>query len=97
MLQTLENSTANNVVLEAMACGLPVVAERVGGISEYVSRENAILTEPNDVDTLVRAIRVLADSHGKLGSRWAKPLVREPNNFIGRMLPIGHEKCISRR
>ncbi len=62
LLQTLENSTANNVVLEAMACGLPVVAERVGGISEYVSRENAILTEPNDVDTLVRAIRKLAES-----------------------------------
>jgi glycosyltransferase involved in cell wall biosynthesis len=62
LIQTLENSTANNVLLEAMSCGLPVVAERVGGIGEYASADNAILTTPNDVTALTTAVRRLVES-----------------------------------
>ena len=56
LLQTVENATANNVILEAMACGQPVVAERIGGIPEYVDESCAILTAPGDPDALARAI-----------------------------------------
>lgn len=62
LLQALENTTANNVVLEAMACGVPVVAERVGGIGEYVTSECARLASPNNVDEFVGAIKNLVDS-----------------------------------
>ncbi|MGH8892495.1 MAG: glycosyltransferase [Actinomycetes bacterium] len=39
-----------NVVVEAMACGLPVVATAAGGITEIVrDRENGLLAAPRDV------------------------------------------------
>lgn len=62
LLHTAENATANNALLEAMACGLPVVAERVGGIPEYVDAESALLVEPGNESTLAGAVRELAQS-----------------------------------
>jgi glycosyltransferase involved in cell wall biosynthesis len=62
LLQTVENSTANNVILEAMACGQPIVAETVGGIPEYVDPTCAILTGPGDADALAAAILELRAS-----------------------------------
>jgi glycosyltransferase involved in cell wall biosynthesis len=60
LLHTAEEATANNVLVEALACGLPVVAERVGGIPEYASGESAILTPPMDDVALAEAVRQLA-------------------------------------
>jgi glycosyltransferase involved in cell wall biosynthesis len=45
-----------NVVLEAMACGLPVVATDVGGVKEYVSPEGGELVPKRDVDALAAAV-----------------------------------------
>ena len=53
-----------NVVLEAMAAGLPVVATNVSGIPEAVSHESTgLLVEPDDVRVLAGALeRVLIDA-----------------------------------
>ena len=46
-----------NVLLEAMAMGLPVVASRVSGIPELVaSGVNGVLVEPDDPTSLADAI-----------------------------------------
>ncbi len=52
----LQYSTANNVLLEAMACGTGVVSTRVGGTAEYLSDESGLLVSPGDVDAAVEAI-----------------------------------------
>jgi glycosyltransferase involved in cell wall biosynthesis len=46
-----------NVVVEAVACGCPVVGTRVGGIPELVSEKCGILVEPRDPPALARALR----------------------------------------
>jgi glycosyltransferase involved in cell wall biosynthesis len=56
----LIDSTANNALLEAMACGLPVVTNNVGGLNDYTSEEFAHLIPSGDVDGMVEAILALA-------------------------------------
>jgi glycosyltransferase involved in cell wall biosynthesis len=48
------------VVLEALACGVPVVASDVGGIAEIVrSGVNGLLIPPGDSGALVAALDLL--------------------------------------
>ena len=48
--------------LEAMACGLPVVASRVGGLSELVDEgRSGFLHDPDDLDGMARSIVRLLD------------------------------------
>ena len=60
-------------ILEAMACGLPVVATRVGGNSELVEEEvTGLLTPPQDPAALSRALISLLDNPGlrlRMGER----------------------------
>jgi|GEM_PF-385701 glycosyltransferase involved in cell wall biosynthesis len=52
----------SNVLLEAMACGKPVIATRVGGNEEAVAHEiSGLLVPPNDYQTLAEAAMRLLD------------------------------------
>jgi glycosyltransferase involved in cell wall biosynthesis len=53
-------------VLEAMACGLPVLTTPVGGIPEVVqSGANGILVKPQDIDAIAQALRTLLSSESE--------------------------------
>ena len=52
------NEGCPNVVIEALACGRPVVGTRVGGIPELLHRaECGVLVTPNDARTLADGLR----------------------------------------
>jgi len=46
-----------NVLVEALACGRPVVATPVGGIPEVVDAASGVLVKPRDVPALVEGLR----------------------------------------
>ena len=47
---------------EAMACGLPVVVSRIGGMVEYLThRKNALLCEPGQPEELAALLRQIID------------------------------------
>ena len=57
------NETFGNVILEAMASGLPVVAPRAGGIlNTMIDRETGFLYEPDDIPAMIYAIQRLINS-----------------------------------
>jgi UDP-glucose:(heptosyl)LPS alpha-1,3-glucosyltransferase len=51
------------VVLEALACGLPVITTRYNGAAELLSppRDGHVLDDPHDHEALARAMRQLLD------------------------------------
>ena len=46
-------------VLEAMACGLPVIATKCGGPEEFVTKKNGLLVPVDDVDALAKGIEYM--------------------------------------
>jgi glycosyltransferase involved in cell wall biosynthesis len=58
---SLNQATANNAILEAMACGIPVVATDIGGVREMMG-DAGILTRYWDSDSLADGVlKVLRD------------------------------------
>lgn len=66
--------TANNAVLEAMACGTPVMANRIGGIPEYVDPSCNIVMDDKCADEWAERIRATAADRDALARQ--RPRVR---------------------
>jgi glycosyltransferase involved in cell wall biosynthesis len=62
----LQDCTANNTILEAMSCGLPMVVTDIGAVRDYVSQDGAILVPPYDPAAILTAVLELLDRPDKL-------------------------------
>ncbi len=60
----VENATANNALLEGLACGLPTIAASVGGIGEYTTLSCALLVE-NNAEAFAEAVLSLANNSSR--------------------------------
>jgi glycosyltransferase involved in cell wall biosynthesis len=64
LVMSSDHEGTPNAILEAMACGIPTVATRVGGIPELLGEDRGLLVEPNNQDQLTNAItRVIDDAN----------------------------------
>ena len=71
-----------NVVLEAFACGKPVIASKVGGVPDLVHhKKNGLLINPKDAAGLADAIRYLASDE-----KQRKQMEKEARKFAERVL-----------
>jgi len=71
-----------NVLKEAMACGLPVVAAASGGIPELVDESCGILVRPRDASAIADALQSLYDQPAlrrQMGITGREKIVREFN------------------
>jgi glycosyltransferase involved in cell wall biosynthesis len=73
------HETQGIVLLEANACGKPVLASNVGGVKEVVQHnENGLLFNPHDIDSIADAINTLfempdkAQLMGEKGKEWVE-------------------------
>jgi glycosyltransferase involved in cell wall biosynthesis len=91
------NEALPNVILEAMAAGLPVVATRVGGLPEAVVPEDTgLLVSPRDVDGLAGALgRLLDDPEAgrSLGRRGRQRVLEQ---FSFEIMVSRHEEVWAR-
>ncbi len=65
--QTGDRDGLPNVVLEAMACGRPVIASDVSALgSAVIHEETGLLTQPENAESIAAAIELLATQHSML-------------------------------
>jgi len=86
------SESLSNAIIESMAAGVPVVANRVGGNPELVTENRGILAEPNDVGGLAAAVdRLLQDELMRIElGRQAKRFAQE--NFTIENMRRRHEE-----
>lgn len=82
--------------IEAMACGLPVIAARCGGPESFVKASNGLLIPVDDADALTRAFRFMPENAYKYDPAQIAKEAREkfsPQNIARQIMGV-YEKLI---
>lgn len=69
-----------NAVIEATACGLPIISYDLPVNHDILNRENAILIDPNSVSEISDAIRTLKENESLREELSRKSLETAPNS-----------------
>ncbi len=84
------------VIPEAFACGIPVIATRVGGIPEIVNQSNGLLIEAKDEAALVEAMKHLIDKQLQFNSKAIRQHMLDTNSMeaVSRVLCVLYDGFI---
>lgn len=81
LLLGLEDAVANNVLLEAMSTKLPVLAENIGAIPEYITEDEGYFFAKNDVEACKRKINEIKLNYTSAIEKTERAYQRVKNQF----------------
>jgi glycosyltransferase involved in cell wall biosynthesis len=73
--------TFSVVTLEAMLCGLPVIATKCGGPEEYLKPEYGILIDKEDIEQLVNAFYFMCKNYRNFAKEKISEFVKENYSY----------------
>lgn len=93
------NENFSVAVLEALACGLPVVASICGGIRECIDDKNGMLFEVDDVEGLAKCLKYMFEHYKEYNRKAISDdcLARFSSKVIARQLTEIFENVISQK
>jgi L-malate glycosyltransferase len=95
-LDTTDADSTPVSILEAMACGLPVVSTNVGGLPHVLTDgENALLVPPRDAEAMAAAVRRVLSEPGLAGRLSRAGRERVEVLDWARVLPMWEELLLS--
>jgi glycosyltransferase involved in cell wall biosynthesis len=97
MLLSSNYETQGVVLLEAFACGLPVVSTNVGGIPEIVNGSNGILVPPQNPIAFADAMQTMLQSYQNYDAEALRNSIikKFSNEAVGKLLNSLYSNTLS--
>jgi len=70
------------VIIEALCCGLPVIATDVGGVKELINMKNGMLVQSDNEEELVGAMTRMIDGYNGFHREQISSNARQRFNYL---------------